>query len=172
MVEVLRAPDMLLICGGGHIARDLATMAAQVGFKVWVADPRQEFATRERFPEAVDVLNMSPAADEVKALVTGNTFVVILTHDHDLDKEALVSLVDTDARYIGMIGSKRKVKSILKELEVEGVDKGLLDKVHSPIGLDIAAETSAEIAVSIIGEMIHIKRKGVSSSISMKGGRE
>ena len=169
LVEVLKAQDALLICGGGHIAFELAKMASQVGFKVWVADPRQEFATRERFPDALDVLNVSPAADEVKALVTGSTYVVILTHDHDLDKEALASLVDTDAAYIGMIGSKRKVKAILKELEAEGVDKRLLDKVHSPIGLDIAAETPAEIAISILGEMIHIKRKGETSSISMKG---
>jgi xanthine dehydrogenase accessory factor len=169
MVEVITAPDMMLICGGGHIGHELAMMAGQVGFKVWVIDPREGYATKERYPETVNVMNASPASDEVRDLVTGNTYIVILTHDHVLDKEALRNLVGTDARYIGMIGSRRKVRMVMDELGKEGVDADALARVHAPIGLDIAAETPAEIAISILGEVIHIKRKGVTSQHSMKG---
>jgi xanthine dehydrogenase accessory factor len=168
LVEVLTAPDTLLVCGGGHIGHALARLAVEVGFQVIIVDPREKFAEPGRFPKGVQVMNLSPTSDKVRDLVTGNTYVVILTHDHVLDKEALKNILGKDASYNGMIGSKRKVKKVFEELVEEGLDKEVLGTVHAPIGLDIAAETPAEIAISILGEMIHIKRKGMTSGLSMK----
>lgn len=168
LVEVISTPDRLLICGGGHVGLALAKMAAVLGMQVWVVDPREEFSDLERYPDGISVVNASPASDEVAELVSSNTYVVILTHEHQLDKKALGRLVDREAAYIGMIGSKRKVRRIMKELEDEGTGKDKLSKVHAPIGLDIAAETPSEIAISILGEIVNTKRKGVASPISMK----
>jgi xanthine dehydrogenase accessory factor len=167
-VEVIRAPETILLCGGGHIAKALAPMATALDMNLIVVDERAEFVSKERFPGAMKVVRAAPSDPGLKRLVTPSTYVVILTHSHEHDKETLRNLVSTDAAYIGMIGSKKKVATIMRELGEEGVPAEELERVFSPIGLDIGAETPAEIAVSIISEIIHVKRKGTSSPISVK----
>jgi xanthine dehydrogenase accessory factor len=167
-IEIVRAPETLLLCGGGHIASAIAPMAHLLGMDLIVVDNREEFATRERFPNALRVINAHPGDPEVQTLVTGSTSIVIFTHNHAYDKNALKNLIDTDAAYIGMIGSTSKVKEVLAGLEAEGVPAEALERVYSPVGLDIGAETPAEIAVSILAEIIHVRRTGSASAISMK----
>jgi len=169
LVEILSAGERLLICGGGHIGLELARMGAALGFRVTVVDPRKGFSVAGRFPEGVDVLRARPSGRKVLGLVDADTYIVILTHSHFLDKEALGALAPSRARYIGMIGSRAKVARILAMLEKEGVDGRALARVHSPVGLDIGAETPAEIAVAILAEMVHVRRRGESSPISLKG---
>ncbi|UCF06276.1 MAG: XdhC family protein [bacterium] len=167
-VEVIRSPETILLCGGGHIAKALAPMATALDMNLIVVDERTEYASKERFPGAMKIVRTAPSDPELKHLVTPSTYIVILTHSHEHDKDALKNLVSTDAAYIGMIGSKKKVTTIMRELEGEGVSAEALDRVFSPIGLDIGAETPAELAVSILSEIIHVKRKGSSSPISMR----
>lgn len=167
-IEVVRAPETLLLCGGGHIAHAVAPMAQILGMNLIVVDERETFASRERFPNALSVINTHPGDPEIRKLVTASTCVVIFTHNHEHDKDALKNLIDTGAAYIGMIGSKTKVKQLMTELAAEGVSAEALDRVYSPVGLDIGAETPAEIAVSILAEIIHVRRTGSASAISMK----
>jgi xanthine dehydrogenase accessory factor len=169
LVEILRAGERLLICGGGHIGLELARVGAALGFRVIVVDPRKDFSAAGRFPDGVEVLRALPAGRRVLGLVDSDTYVVILTHSHALDKEALRALAPSNARYVGMIGSRAKVKRVLAELKKGGVDIGQLDRVHAPIGLDIGAETPAEIAVAIVAEIVHVRRRGASSPVSLKG---
>jgi xanthine dehydrogenase accessory factor len=167
-VDIIRAPDTVLLCGGGHIAQALAPMAAALGMNLIVVDERDEFASRERFPWAVKVLHAKLSDPTLQDLVTPSTYVVIFTHSHELDKEALRNFASTEAAYVGMIGSTKKVTTIMRDLKAEGVPAKTLNRVYSPIGLDIGAETPAEIAISILSEIIHVKRKGSPSPVSMK----
>jgi xanthine dehydrogenase accessory factor len=167
-VEIIRSPDTILLCGGGHIAKAIAPMAVLLGLNLIVVDEREQYASKDRFPGAWKILKASPLDPKVRELVTSSTYIVILTYSHKGDKEALKNLVSTKAAYIGMIGSRKKVEKILDELESEGVPADALGRVYSPIGLDIGAETPAEIAISILSEIIHVKRKDSSSAISMR----
>jgi len=168
LVEVLNAGELLLICGGGHIGLALARMGAELGFRVIVADTRKEYSVKDRFPEGVEVVSARPSGRKVLSLVDADTYVVILTHSHVIDKDALRALAPSAARYVGMIGSRGKVRRILAELAGEGMERGSLRRVHAPIGLDLGAETPAEIAVAILAEMVHFRRRGVSSPSSLR----
>lgn len=167
-IEVVGAPETLLVCGGGHIAEAVAPIAAALGMDLAIVDERAQFASKERFPEARRVLNVHPGDPQVRSLVTSSTYVVIVTHNHEHDTAALENLISAGAPYIGMIGSAKKIKAVFAELEKRGVSPEILAKVHSPVGLDIGAETPTEIAVSIMAEIIHVKRKGSASPISLK----
>jgi xanthine dehydrogenase accessory factor len=167
-IEIVRAPETLLLCGGGHIAAAMAPMARLLGMNLIVVDSRAEFASRERFPKADRVINTHPGDPAIKELVTASTWVVIFTHNHEHDTDALKNLIDSGAAYIGMIGSRKKVKEVLTGLASQGVPAEALSRVYSPVGLDIGAETPAEIAVSILAEIIHVKRTGSPSPVSMK----
>jgi len=148
----------LLILGAGHIARPLATMAKIVGYEVTVVDDRPSFANYSRFSTADTVI----CADFERALETINinpqTFVVIITRGHRYDKVCLKKVINQPASYIGMIGSRKRVKSLISELEEDGVSSEALQKLYSPIGLNIGAETPEEIAVSILSELIKVQR--------------
>ncbi|HWQ40522.1 MAG TPA: XdhC family protein [Desulfosporosinus sp.] len=149
----------LLILGAGHIARPLATMAKIVGYEVTVVDDRPSFANTARFStadaiicndfeRAIDAINISP-----------QTFVVIITRGHRYDKACLKKVINLPASYIGMIGSRKRIKALIAELEEEGVPSEQLKKMYSPIGLKIGAETPEEIAVSILSELIKVQRE-------------
>ncbi|MCO1601849.1 XdhC family protein [Desulfosporosinus nitroreducens] len=158
LVEPPTTVVQLLILGAGHIAVPLATMAKIVGYEVTVVDDRPSFANVNRFSTANKVL----CADFERALETidinPQTFVVIITRGHRYDKVCLKKVINHPAAYIGMIGSRKRVKSLLVDLEEEGVAKEALQKLYSPIGLKIGAETPEEIAVSILSELIKVQR--------------
>jgi xanthine dehydrogenase accessory factor len=158
-VEPVLPPADLYIFGAGHVATSLYKVACIAGFDVTVVDDREAYASRERFPEAQQVI----AEDFEKAaarLTPGeSSYIVIVTRGHRDDMRMLRWAVQTPAHYIGMIGSKRKTITIFKELQREGLPAHLFDRVHAPIGLDIGAITPEEIAVSITAELIAKRRK-------------
>jgi xanthine dehydrogenase accessory factor len=158
-VEPILPPADLYIFGAGHIAASLYQVAHIAGFDVTVIDDRETYANRERFPEAHQVI--AEDFDKAMAQVTPNesSYIVIVTRGHHDDMRMLRWAVQTPARYIGMIGSKRKTITIFKELQQEGLPAHLFDRVNAPIGLDIGAITPEEIAVSITAELIASRRK-------------
>ena len=166
-IEVITHGERLIIIGGGHIGLALYKMAQEVGFSVVIVDERVEFVATERFPEAEVLLNCKVDDSRIKELVDKDTYIVVVTHEHNQDKLAVKSLVNLDYKYLGMIGSKRKVKKIISELLEEGISSEKLKKIYSPIGLDISAETPAEIAVSILAELIQVRKTSAPSGISM-----
>jgi xanthine dehydrogenase accessory factor len=169
MVEVVEAPVTLLVVGGGHIGLSLATVGAHAGFSVAVLDDRTMYANAERFPMADKVM----CGDFVEELATfpigTNTYVVLVSRGHKQDEVALRQVVSSPAAYVGMIGSKRRVATVLRHLAEEGFPVEALERVHTPIGFDIGAETPEEIAISIIAEIVMVRRGG--SGRQMREGR-
>ena len=165
-IEPILPSAALYIFGAGHVGQVLARFANIVGLRVVVIDDRVEFANKERFPDADEILVTDYKKVEDKLRLLPNSYVVIVTHGHKNDLEVLKSFVERDLQYIGMIGSKKKVEKVFKTLEKNGVPERLLKKVHAPIGIDIGAETPAEIAVSIIAEIISTMRATHHSDIS------
>jgi xanthine dehydrogenase accessory factor len=157
-VEPVQPIPVLYLFGAGHVAYNVYRVAKIAGFDVVVIDDRESYANAERFPDAREVIaeNFDQAVKRVAP--NENSYVVIVTRGHRDDMRILRWAVQTDARYLGMIGSKRKVITIYKELEKEGVPAHLFEKVMAPIGLEIGAVTPEEIAVSIVGELIARKR--------------
>ncbi len=168
MLEVHEPPATLLIAGGGHIGNALATIGELCGFSVAVVDDRPEYASAERFPGADRVL--CGRFEEVLRdfPVDPNTYVVVVTRGHKSDEVALRQVVSSPAAYVGMIGSRRRVGAVLKHLVEDGADPDAVSRVHTPIGLDIGAETPEEIAVSIMAELIQVRRGGTGDP--MRGG--
>lgn len=158
-VEPVLPAALLYIFGAGHVAASLYKTANDAGFDVIVVDDRESYANRERFPEAREVI----AADFDQAMarleITESAYIVIVTRGHRDDMRVLRWAVATKARYIGMIGSKRKTVAIFRELRREGLAANLFEHVHAPIGLDIGAVTPEEIAISITAELIAVRRK-------------
>ena len=153
LVEPVLSKPRLLVVGGGHFGLALAKLGVQLDYDVTVVDDRPEFANRERFAGVNEVLNL----DMVKALETmdvgWNTFIVIATRGHKLDAHCLRAAIRTEARYVGLLGSKRKTVLIAKMLRDEGVSEERIRAVHAPIGLDLGGRTPAEIALSVLAEL-------------------
>jgi xanthine dehydrogenase accessory factor len=153
----VHAPDRsLIIIGAGHIGQRLGALAKLLDYVVVVLDPRQEMVTRERFPQADQLICGDPARAAELCTIGEDSHVVIVTHGHEYDAAALRATVATQAAYIGMIGSASKVRAIFARLSDEGVAPELLARVHSPIGLDIGAETPAELALCIMAEIVAV----------------
>ena len=169
MVEIIEAPVTLLICGGGHIGLSLATIGEHVGFSVAVMDDRELYANRERFPMADRVMSGDFAEMLADFPIGSNTYVVMVSRGHKQDETCLRTVVNRGAAYVGMIGSKRRVSTVLRHLAEEGLDLEALERVYTPIGFDLGAETPEEIAVSIIAELIAVRRGG--SGRPMREGR-
>ena len=164
-VEVQRRPPRLVILGSGHVAVPLAELATMCDFGVTVIDDRPEFASKERFPTAdqIIVADFQQAVREMA--MDEDTYVVLVTRWHTLDVVCLLEIIDRPLAYIGMIGSRRRVRGVFQLLEEEnGIPKEKLQRVYAPIGLPLAARTPAEIAVSIMGEVINVYRGGVAVS--------
>jgi xanthine dehydrogenase accessory factor len=157
-IEPILTSPALYIFGGGHISLPLTRMAKMLGFKITVIDDRADFASAERFPEAESVLagDFNKAFSKLK--IDKSSYIVIVTRGHQHDELVLEWAIGTPAKYIGMIGSQTKVKTIFSHLLTKGVSKERLDSVHSPIGLEIGAQTPEEIAVSILAEVIKVRR--------------
>ena len=156
-VEPVMAASFLYVFGAGHVSKQIVPLASRVGFHVNVIDDRKEFADPSLFPEAEEVryIPFERAMDRLS--IDKSSFVVIVTRGHMHDKTVLEQSLKTGARYIGMIGSRRKRDIIYEKLLEEGFTKQDIDRVHSPIGLDIGAETPEEIAVSIVAELIKVR---------------
>jgi xanthine dehydrogenase accessory factor len=171
LIEVVEAPARLVIVGGGHIGRALCTVAALVGFTVTVIDDRPEYAHPARFPEADRVI-CDDFEDALEALDSdANTYYVLVTRGHKQDELSLRVVLRKPAwAYVGMIGSKRRTSAVLQHLEDDGYPRALLDRVHTPIGLDIGAETPEEIAVSIVAELIMVRRGGTGRQMYYRRG--
>ena len=155
-IEPLAAAPRLYIIGAGHVGWHLARLAQETGFRIHVVDDREKFANAERFPGAeiaVDDIASWLAAAEIPA----DAFVTIVTRGHQHDLSALRALANRPLRYLGMIGSRAKVTRVYDALEQEGIPADVLRRVHAPIGLDIGAVTPAEIAVSILAEMVAVR---------------
>lgn len=154
LIEPIIVKPTLYIMGAGHVGQALAKIGKTIGFRVVVVDDREEFANREKFPDAdeIRVLDFDKVADEIK--VNQSSYIVIVTRGHQHDKKVLEAFIRSKAKYIGMIGSKRKVKEVFQSLLDDGIEKELLDRVYAPIGLDIGAQTPSEIVVSIMAEII------------------
>ena len=152
--------EHLCIFGAGHVAVEIADIAKNLNFYTTVVDDREEFANRTRFPEAGAVRVIEDYSDLLSNIhIHSNTYVVIVTRGHAFDKEVLEQVLQTNARYIGMIGSKTKRDQTYEKLLNEGYVQSDLDRVCCPIGLNIYAQTPAEIAISILAEMILLKRR-------------
>lgn len=158
-------PD-LLICGGGHVSCELVKMAACLDFKVKVMDDREEFANPERFPLADEVICDSFANLEKYLLKDG--YYAVVTRGHKDDLNCVQTILKHPYQYLGMIGSKSKIKTTYENLKKEGVTQKELDTIYAPIGLNIGARTPAEIAVSILGEIIQVKNARSTSFVSRK----
>jgi xanthine dehydrogenase accessory factor len=165
-IEPILPAAELFIFGAGHVAMNLSKVASLAGFGVSVIDDREAYASRERFPEARQLLAEDFDAALAKLDIPEYAYIVIVTRGHRDDMRVLRWAVEQPAKYIGMIGSKRKVLSIYKELEKEGVPTAKFERLNAPIGLEIGAVTPEEIAVAIVAEMIAVRRRVDVGSLS------
>ena len=165
-VEGITTDPAILIAGGGHVGKAIAPLAKASGFNVWVVDDRKDFANKDRFPEAEKVVNSSFDKAFEDLPIRKNTFIIIATRGHNYDDIVLEQAVKTDAKYVALLGSKRKAILIYESLLKKGISEERLKEVRSPAGLDIGARTPNEIAVSIVAEMISFRNN--SSSMPMK----
>ncbi len=165
------APPELVVVGAGHIARPLCKLGSMLGFRVTVVDDRPEYADRSWFPEAdrVGVVDLSDPFREIA--IRPDSYVVLVTRGHKYDYDCILRLLEMEVEpaYLGMIGSRRRVRAAFEALVADGVDPERLKSVHAPIGLDLGAETPEEIALAIAAEIVAVRRGG---SGEMLGGEE
>jgi xanthine dehydrogenase accessory factor len=172
-VEVQVQPPHLIIVGAGHIAVPLASIATTCDFAVTVLDDRPQYAHPARFPTANQVI-AGPFREELAALrdkagFDKHTYIVLVTRGHQHDVDCLLEVMDDPLAYIGMIGSKRRIRAVFDLLEEErGIPAEKFDRVYAPVGLDIGARTPAEIAVCIMAEIINVMRQGPAISMSQQ----
>jgi xanthine dehydrogenase accessory factor len=157
-IEPVVPPALLYIFGAGHVAFELFRAALNAGFDCVIADDRETYANSERFPNARQVIAKDFETTFAELAPSESSYIVICTRGHRDDMRVLRWAVQTPARYVGMVGSKRKAITVFRELTREGINPALFDRVHSPVGLDIGAVTPEEIAVSIVAELIASRR--------------
>lgn len=162
----------LFICGGGHVAKELSVLASHLDYRIRVMDPRPEFASRERFPEAEEVI--CDRFESLKHYLEPNAFYTVLTSGHMGDFACVRAIMDIPYRYLGMIGSRGKVAQAVNRLLADGISQEQIATLHAPIGLPIGAVTPAEIAVSILSEIIQEKNRisSASASAELLGSKE
>ena len=157
LIEPIRPGRTVFVFGAGHVSQQVAPLCENVGFRTVVLDDREEYACRSRFPRATEIVVLDSFDHSSDLAIDGESFIVILTRGHIHDKSVLAQALRTQAGYIGMIGSRRKRDKIYQALREEGFLQQDIERVHSPIGLDIGAQTPAELAVSIVGELIKVR---------------
>jgi len=167
-IDPIAPAPALYIVGAGHVGWHLARMAADAGFRIHVIDDREKFANADRFPAAEQIEVDDIGAWLHRADLPPSAFAVVVTRGHTHDFEALRALAARDLRYVGLIGSRAKVARIFEALQAQGMPVECLGRVHAPIGLDIGAITPAEIAVSILAELIAVRHGKDVSPTSMK----
>ena len=166
MLQLFEAPARLVIVGAGHVGLALAQIAELLGYETTVLDDRAEFANRERFPMAQQVIVDEVGAALDSLTLDAATAVVLVSRGHRVDEEALRHAVGRGAGYVGMIGSRRRTRTVLDHLAAEGFPAAALEAVSTPVGLDIGAETPEEIAVSILAEITMVRRGGTGAQMS------
>ncbi len=166
-LDVLAAEAELLVCGAGHIAVPLAEFAQRLGFSVTVLDDRPDFARPDRFPGCTVL-----AEDFVAALrrlpLGASTHVVVITRGHEHDAECLAEILPKPTAYVGLIGSRRRVRFVLEMLGQEGIPEARLKQVFTPIGIPLGAESPEEIALSIAAELVCVRRKGAGQATALR----
>ena len=165
-IEAYTTPPQLVICGGGHVSRALASLAKPLEFRLFITDDREEFANEDRFPEADIVVSEKPEDALPELPINPNTFIVVATRGHRYDNTALLAAAKTPARYVGLMGSKRKTILIYEDLMRSDLSLDRIREIRSPIGLDIKARTPEEIAISIMSEVLMFRLGG--SGLPMK----
>ena len=165
-LEAYTTPPQLVICGGGHVSRALASLAKPLEFRLFITDDREEFANEDRFPEADIIVSEKPEDALPNLPINPNTFIVVATRGHRYDNSALLAAAKTPARYVGLMGSKRKTILIYEDLMRSDLSLDRIREIRSPIGLDIKARTPEEIAISIMSEMLMFRLGG--SGLPMK----
>jgi xanthine dehydrogenase accessory factor len=156
-IEPVVPEPPLIVCGAGHVARALVPLARSVGFAPIVIDELEEYASAERFPDAVRFVDSFDVRDWQDVPLDDRTYLVIVTRDHAVDQQLLEAVIGYDLGYLGMIGSRRKVEMFKRRLEAKGVPPERFTRLHAPIGIDIKAETPEEIAVAIVAELIQVR---------------
>ncbi|MYD73990.1 MAG: hypothetical protein F4Y11_07065 [Chloroflexi bacterium] len=169
LVEVVEPAATLLVVGGGHVGLAVGQLGAMLGMEVAIIDDREDYANEDRFPYEANVICGDFGEELERFPITANTYIVLVSRGHKVDELALRSVAERGAGYVGMIGSKRRTRTVLQHLAEEGIEPQALDKVFTPIGLDIGAETPEEIAVSVLGEIILVRRGGGAQPMSEHG---
>ncbi len=170
-LEAYTTPPQLVLCGGGHVSKAISPMAKKLGFLVYVTDDREEFANKERFPEADRVVALNPEEALQQLPINANTFIIIATRGHRYDNVALNAAARTPAKYVGLLGSKRKAILIYEDLVRGGLPLERIREIRSPVGLDIHARTPDEIAVSIMSEMLVFRLGGTGLPMKLDDGQ-
>lgn len=166
--EVLKSPSALVIAGAGHIAQPLAVVGKLLGFTVTVIDDRPEFANQPRFPD-VDAIKVTEFVAGLESTrIDSETFVVLVTRGHAHDLACLRFVLLTDVAYVGMIGSKMRIRTVMRALRKEGFPEDQLRRVYAPVGIDIGSHTPAEIAVAIAAEIVDVYRQGNAPHLSLQ----
>jgi xanthine dehydrogenase accessory factor len=158
----------VFLVGGGHVGQAVADLASRVGFAIRVLDDRDRYANHERFPSAESVMvgEIGATLKDLAPTLTADTYALILTRGHNHDEEALYFLADSACGYVGMIGSKRKIRLIFEDLLAKGLSPEALARVHAPLGLPIGSQTVPEIAVSIVAELIARRNLGTTDVVA------
>lgn len=156
-INSLCARDSLLIAGAGSMARYVGKYADILGYKITIFDNRPEMLTRDRFPEGTELVLGDIAANIASYNITADTSIVIASHHHEFDQDILRAIISSPARYIGLLGNKRKVAAMFDHLHNTGIAEELITKVHSPIGLNLGGRKTPEIALAIIAEIQAVK---------------
>jgi xanthine dehydrogenase accessory factor len=158
VLEPVAGMPPMFIFGGGHVSRAISRIADMAGFRVTVIDDREKYANPERFPEAVQTLVSDFSTAVTQLNISSSAYAVVVTRGHRYDEAVLEQVLGTPAKYVGMIGSRRKILTCYEHLRARGIGDDQLSRVHAPIGLDLGAVTAEEIAVSIVAECIHARR--------------
>jgi xanthine dehydrogenase accessory factor len=163
-IEPIEPPPQLVILGAGHVGLQLGRLAPGLGFRVTVVDDRERFANRERFPDAGAIVIDSIPEWLERTPLPSSAYVVVLTRGHRQDYDAIRALAGRDLRYVGLIGSRAKVAKVVERAIEEGVSADWLRSVHAPVGLDIGAVTPEEIAVSILAQLVAVRRGKIDTA--------
>jgi xanthine dehydrogenase accessory factor len=165
-IEPLQTPPYILIIGSGHVGKALAHLAKWLGFRVGISDDRVELCNKEFVPDADEYYPCSMNELPERVTISNQTYVVLCTRGTDVDIEGLPSFLRTDPAYLGIIGSKRRWAVTRKAMIIAGFSEERLNKIHSPIGLELKAETPEEISVSIMAEILMVRKNGAGKSMS------
>ena len=166
-LNVLSADAQLVICGAGHIALPLAQFSQKLGFQVTVIDDRSDFANLNRFPGCNVIAKDFTVALRDMTFGTA-TYVVVITRGHEHDVDCIIEIIDKRTVYVGLIGSRRRVRIVLEALAEKGLPQERLNEVFTPIGLPIGAESPEEIALSIVSELVCVRRKGPAQARALR----